>query len=376
MFAAIGNEDNETLRTIANKYESQDTTIWILCLDKILKYFPTRITGSHKQIITKLSDMAKLNSGIVALVIRARPRESAELSRLTGFKVAIDPPTDEQLVGYFHVLKGSWIHKRLGSKVKNISLIKLNSSILIKGEHLDEFIKLACETRVRGIVNYVQQKLSAAPIRPCLDFALDPSKSCRRDKDCPDEHTTDLSLEAARLRVHLHLYIIRAMHAMRDVHWPDNSPTTRANIRRRWVERMHAVMFPVWYGFGNDQILRTPLEPEIQDAVAKFWTWLHDYTDELNPVADDEELHSAFLTEVISTAMLVYRWPKRLGGTTWFEDADHLFYPRDDLTMQGRGETVISQMVNFYGRIKDGALEDGVAVVRCVTKLLNDASAD
>lgn len=356
MFSAISSNEVQELIELGTKYKTANAAMATLCYDRAFKNIPPLHTSSPKQMSSKLLVIGVFVRGIVQLLDVEILHDSVPLSRLTGFSAAIDTISLSRIPDRYRIYHGSIIIKRLDLiKDKDLDVERVGRDFLVLGTDLNVALRMICETRVRNILIGVCDNMLKAPLRTCLDVAVDPGV-CKRESTCEYDHAKDLTIATFRHRLQIIFQVFEVLDSMRSVSWPAKLNPWPRDTRRQWLNRIHSAMFPLWYQFGNDQVVHgTKLIPKREESIAIMNGWIEAYVRELDPVTNSENAKS-FLSEVVAVTMLSFRISP---NPTYFAEGLPLHSPRPDLTPKHRETSIVSEVIKFYRRENASALISG-----------------
>lgn len=360
MFTALANlaDGTATLMELGKKYVSKDVAIVVLCYDRVLHKAPQFSSSSTKQISTRLTLISIYLTSVTGLLKTPQLHLSAELSRIAGFKPAIHPMTMQPILDQYRVFAGSVFFKRIDTKRKEMIITRDGRDVIVLGRNVDENVRVILEERVRLTLQGVHTGMSDPTVlpRPCLDIVIEPGV-CKKVTCEFDHNNISLTIEATRNRLLVHLQLISVLDTMHSVTWPSQRSSWPVDTLRWWIWRVYSLAYPISYQLGNEQIVPSKHQTNADNELSAFYSWLERFAQALDSSA------STFLSDILGTVMLAYRWPN-YKHRTFFRSSAHLFVLRSD-------KASIDDVINYYAREDDKALVTGVRFFTLVKFVTN-----
>lgn len=361
MFSAIANADISRLTELGKAIIERDPTTAVLCLDHALRYPPQLHTSSLNQISPRLEVIALFVGSVLQHLDLARLHESPKLSRLTGFKPAVDQISMVPLPNTYRVFAGSVLAKRISNaKDRDFDWVKEVEYYLIAGHHLDIYVRSMLELRVRSLINTLHHSLSHARLKPCLDFAI--QGRCPRGDDCEYDESGSPSIDQARTRLRVHMQVIIILDHLRKISLGPPAPIDRLEVQKIWIQHITSVTFPIWHRFGNEQIIPSALITESTKTLEILQVWLVEHLEMLRSTAEEQPKY-VLLSAAVSAAMFIFRTIKSPQWTA-IKAALRLLSPQPSQPSMVQG---LVNMLKFYEWTGMDALLSGITFVKYVS---------
>ncbi|KAJ7051208.1 hypothetical protein C8F01DRAFT_1237408 [Mycena amicta] len=291
MFKAIHHQDLPILASLSEYFEQVDPAAVLLCLGHFFTRLPRmqalEVDGIAHNLMLFYRYIKLLN-----LFTWVDPCSHPLAERLFGLKRQGD--------NHFVIREESFLHSALKLQTESVSKSSAEGDIVLGSSDLRELYHSTLKERLRLQVQQEDDLCRRTrAFSPCLTYAVFYG-NCNR-LACPHEHlpASRINSQHYNTRVRIHLQQILILYT---VQYLDNE----SSMRRHWVSRLYAALYPPYYRLGTPAALDLGLIPEAAAGLQVVREWVRGWA------YDCEFLpHARFLSDLSQIARLSFQFDRR-----------------------------------------------------------------